>query len=344
MKKLILLSFLFSLSINIFSQDTFSIIAVDSITGEIGAAGATCVDDIGQLGGVQLLNKIIPGKGGVNAQASICINPHINLDNAITQMEEGLSPQEIIDWLVANDACFASNFNPENRQYGIVDFDTNGSPRIAAFTGTNTDDYKGHRTGANYSIQGNILLGAEVLDGMENGFNNTTGSLAQKLMAAMQGANMPGADQRCLARGTSSTSAFLRIYKPTDDVNDPYLELNIPEIFPVGLEPIDSLQNLFTTWENTTSTESVFGKNKIKINLFPNPVSELLQVSLKSDTDLVLALSIFNTVGKNMIEKSISISKNWNDKIEVKHFPNGLYYLRIASKDGSSKTLKFLKN
>jgi len=342
MKNLILLLFLLSFSFQIFSQDTFSIIAVDSITGEVGAAGATCVDGIAQWGGIQLLNKIIPGKGGVNAQAWICLNPHINLDNAMTQMDDGLSPQEIIDWLIANDACNSQNFNPEYRQYGVVDFDDNGSPRTAAFTGTNADDFKGHRTGADYAIQGNILLGAEVLDGMENGFNNTTGTLAQKLMGAMQGANMPGADSRCLARGTSSTSAFLRVYKPTDDVANPHLELSILEM-PFGEEPIDSLQNLFTTWENTTSTESVFGKNKVEISLFPNPVNELLQVSLKSENDLNLSLAIFNATGQNMMETNVANSKNWNDKFDVKSFPNGIYYLQIKSKEGESKTLKFVK-
>jgi len=163
------------------AQDTFSIIAVDPQTGEVGSAGATCVDGIAQWGGIQLLNKIIPGKGGVNAQAFICLNPHINLDNAITQMENGLSPQEIIDWLTTNDQCFSQNFNPEFRQYGVVELDANGEARVAAFTGSLADDYKGHITGPNYSIQGNILLGAEVLEGMENGFLNTPGSLADKL-------------------------------------------------------------------------------------------------------------------------------------------------------------------
>lgn len=343
MKNLILLSFLLLFSSNIFCQDTFSIIAVDSITGQVGAAGATCVDGIAQWGGIQLLNKIIPGKGGVNAQAWICIGPHINLDNAMTQMDGGLSPQEIIDWLVANDACSSQNFNPEYRQYGVVDFDVNGSPRTAAFTGTNADDFKGHRVGADYAIQGNILLGAEVLDGMENGFNNTIGSLAQKLMGAMQGANMPGADQRCLARGTSSTSAFLRVYKPTDVVNDPYLELSILEM-PFGEEPIDSLQNLFTNWENTTSTESIFGENKVEISLFPNPVNDWLQISLKSEKDLNLSLSIINASGINIKDMSIPNSKVWNEKIDVKDFPSGLYYLQLKSKNGSSKTLKFIKN
>lgn len=95
----------------LFSQDTFSIIAADPATGEVGAAGASCVDGIVQFGGIQLLNKIIPGKGGVNAQAWVCINPHSNLDLAIEQMENGLSPDEIIAHLIANDACSAQNFN-----------------------------------------------------------------------------------------------------------------------------------------------------------------------------------------------------------------------------------------
>jgi len=181
MKKIYSLLFILYFSFPSIGQDTFSIIAVDSITGEVGAAGATCVDGIAQWGGIQLLNKIIPGKGGVNAQAWICLNPHINLDNAIDQMEGGLSPSEIIDWLQNNDQCNSQNFNPAYRQYGVVDFDDNGSPRTAAFTGASADDFKGHRTGADYAIQGNILLGPEVLDGMENGFNNTNGSLAEKL-------------------------------------------------------------------------------------------------------------------------------------------------------------------
>jgi uncharacterized Ntn-hydrolase superfamily protein len=153
-----------------FAQDTFSIVAVDPETGEVGSAGATCVPGIGSLGGVILLSGIIPGRGGVNAQAWICINPHINLDNAIAQMQAGLSPEEIIVWLQTNDACFSQNFNPAYRQYGIVDLDSIGEPRSAAFTGESADDWKGHITGPNYSIQGNILKGPEVLDSWKRVF------------------------------------------------------------------------------------------------------------------------------------------------------------------------------
>ena len=88
--------------------------------------------------------------GGVNSQAYVCI-PNVNLNNAITQMEGGSSPQEIIDWLYNNDACNSQNFNPEYRQYGIADFDENGDPRTAGFSGTSTDDYKEDRQGATFT-------------------------------------------------------------------------------------------------------------------------------------------------------------------------------------------------
>lgn len=152
---------------NLSSQDTFSIIAADPETGEIGAAGASCVDGIAPLGGIKILNKIIPGRGGVNAQAWICINPHRNLDLAIDLMAEGMSPEEILNHLMENDACgqpLDGAFNPEYRQYGILDFDENDGIRTIAFSGSETDDYTGHITGPNFSVQGNILLGPEVLE------------------------------------------------------------------------------------------------------------------------------------------------------------------------------------
>lgn len=252
------------------AQDTFSIVAVDPETGEVGSAGASCVQGAGTIGGVILLSGILPGRGGVNAQAWICINPHVNLDNAMIQMEAGSSPQEVIGWLLDNDDCFSQNFNPAYRQYGIADFGPDGQPRTAAFTGSSADDWKGHITGPNYSIQGNILRGPEVLDSMEARFLAAEGPLAHKLMAAMQGANMVGADARCTAAGTSSTSAFLRVFRPDDEPDAPYLELNVAET-PTGVEPIDSLQALFDAWLLTGTGEQAV--DAPRFHLFPNPAN-----------------------------------------------------------------------
>jgi uncharacterized Ntn-hydrolase superfamily protein len=289
------------------SQDTFSIVAVDPATGEVGSAGATCVEGIGSLGGVILLSGIIPGRGGINAQAYICVNPHINLDNGVARLSEGNTPQEVIDWLVANDACFSQNFNPEYRQYGVAALNAVGEPEVAAFTGQNADDWKGHLLGANYAIQGNILLGPEVLEGMESGFLNTEGTLAERLMAAMQGANIPGADARCLDAGTSSTSAFLRVFKPDDDPDNPWLELNVAEA-PAGVEPIDSLQALFDAWLLTSDEEA---QGTYGFSVFPNPTQSAVEVSITGvGQQDALSVAWYNAAGQELGQQPVAAGRS----------------------------------
>jgi len=323
-KKLLLSSLLLFFFLAILnSQDTFSIVAVDPDTGEVGSAGASCVDGAAGIGGVQIISKLIPNKGGINGQAWICVNPHVNLDLGITEMMNGSSPEEILQYLYDNDDCFSQNNNPEFRQYGIVDFDENGDARSAAFTGSSADDYKGHITGDNYAIQGNILLGPEILEQMEAGFLNTNGSLAEKLMAAMQGANVPGADERCLARGTSSTSGFLMVAQPDDEFLEPSLFLNILEV-PFGQEPIDSLQTLFNEW-STTSNQNIIQNNKISI--YPNPTSDKINIQVLDQT-IFDELEIYNSYGQSL--KSIIFT----DITEINTFhlgdiPTGAYLLKF---------------
>ena len=242
MKKIFIL--LFSLISGItWSQDTFSIVAVDTITGEIGSAGASCIDETQIEGGALIISDVIPGRGAIHTQSYW---NSTNQQNAHNRMVEGLSPQEIIDWLATHD----SQNNPAVRQYGVVDFDTNGHPRSAGFTGVNCMNYKNHITGPNYAIQGNILLGQMILDSIEARFLSTEGSFAEKMMAALQGANVVGADTRCTNNGTSSLSAFIRIARPEDPVGGFYCDINVPSV-PEGMEPIDSLQTLFNAWLET---------------------------------------------------------------------------------------------
>lgn len=337
--KSFILALLFMTSLfHLSAQDTFSIIAADPVTGEVGSAGATCVDGIAQWGGIQLLNKIIPGKGGVNAQAYVCLNPHINLDLGIQQMEAGLSPEEIIEWLMTNDGCASGNFNPAFRQYGIVDFDADMNVRTTAFTGASADDYKNHIIGPTYAIQGNILIGQQVLDGMEAGFNNTEGSLAQKLMAAMQGANIPGADQRCLARGTSSTSAFLRVVKPDDVIGQHYLELSILEM-PFGQEPIDSLQVLFdNSVESTTSTETVLQDNSVSI--IPNPGNQIIRFKTSDQLDIE-QVRFYNNQGQLISTRKVNDLAT--EQMNVSDLSHGIYFVELISKSKKPIVLKFVK-
>ncbi len=214
------------------SSATFSIVAVDPITGEVGSAGASCV------AGVKIISDLHPGVGGINTQAYYI---PANQENARILMDKGLSPASILDWIVENDA----QNNPTMRQYGVADLVDGG--RSAAYTGSNCNEWKGHIEGPTYAIQGNILLNSEILSDMETAFLETGGSLAERLMATLQAANIPGADSRCLASGKPALSAYLQVAQAEDPWDDIYLELNVDDT--VFYEnPIDLLQEQFDVW------------------------------------------------------------------------------------------------
>lgn len=263
------------------AQDTFSIVAVDTVTGEIGSAGASCVGPIGGIGAF-ILSDVIEGIGGIHTQASWNAT---NQQNAHNKMLEGLSPQEIIDWLVINDA----QGNPTIRQYGIVDLTRNGES--AAYTGVNCSNYKNHVTGPGYSIQGNILLGQLIIDTMQTTFLNTSGPIANRLMATLQAAKIVGADTRCAVRGTSSQSGFVKVVR-IGDGNTPYLQIVVPDT-PIGNDPIDSLQTMFDNWKVAMFNIVDPFLSQIEINPDTIPANgtsqAVITISPKNNSDTLLA-------------------------------------------------------
>ena len=217
------------------SQDTFSIVAVNPATGEVGSAGASCI------AGSIIISDIHPGVGAIHTQSYW---NQSNQDSASSLMNLEYSPEEIIDWLIENDA----QNNPSIRQYGIIDLIDDG--RSAGFTGENCFDYKNHILGQTYAIQGNILLGQEILDSMEIAFTSTFGTLDEKLIAALLAANVPGADTRCLPYGTPALSAFIRMAKSEDENDSFFMDINVQSC-PTNLSPIDSLFTLYWDWKSS---------------------------------------------------------------------------------------------
>ena len=100
MKYLILLLISISILFQSKAQDTFSIVAIDTITGEIGSAGASCIDETAITGGAIIISDVLPGRGAIHTQSYWNAT---NQTNAHNRMVEGMSPQEIIDWLQAHD-------------------------------------------------------------------------------------------------------------------------------------------------------------------------------------------------------------------------------------------------
>jgi len=319
MRIFIILGLLVS-SLLISAQHTFSIIAVDATTGEIGSAGATCLDENAIEHGALVISDVIPNVGAIHSQASLIFQ---NQTNAHNRMVMGDSPEEIMDWLVANDV----QNNPEVRQYGVVDLN-GGNPRSAAFTGEDCFDEHNHITGSNYSIQGNILITQEVLTNMEAGFLNTEGSLADKLMGAMQGANIPGADSRCLDEGVSSLSAFLRVAQPTDtdaSYGNLSLDINISAT-PNGVEPIDELQNAYDDFLSKDVEVLIFPSPIIDFWVSPNPSNGAITVFDR----LMVAdeIVVFNMLHQSILSKKTNAA-NTHTALDLAFVESGVYLMEM---------------
>jgi len=190
---------------------TWSIIARDTATGQIGIAVATRFFAVGAR-----VPHIAAGLGGIATQA--LVNPYYGIDG-IRMLREGRSPQEIVSALIEADE------GRESRQLHILD----AAGRIAAFTGKDCVDWCGHLAGEGFSIAGNMLAGADVLE--ETAKTYLAGEslpFARRLIAAMRAGEAAGGDKR------GKQSAALLIHEReewsaldlrVDDHDDPLAEL-----------------------------------------------------------------------------------------------------------------------
>ena len=190
---------------------TWSIIAKDSTTGQIGIAVATKFFAVGAL-----VPHIAPGIGGIATQA--LVNPYYGIDG-LKLLREGKTPQDILDSLIGADS------GAESRQLHIMD----NLGRIAAHTGRECIDWCGHLGGDGFSIAGNMLAGSRVLDDTAKAFiANASRPFPQRLLASMRAGEVAGGDKRgkqsaaLLIHDTEDWPALdLRV----DDHPDPLAEL-----------------------------------------------------------------------------------------------------------------------
>lgn len=300
------------------AQDTFSILAFDSVTHEVGGAGASCVDLFAAP--IPLTNDFIielfPGQGAVATQANYMTANQVAIRNRFTA---GDSPAQMMGFMQAND----QGLDPSVRQYGAVRLGT-VYPRAAAFTGSNCMAWKNHIVGPNYTIQGNILLGQQVLDSMEARFKREPGDLSCKLMAAMQGAKMVGADSRCAGNGSSSLFAFLKVSQPGDPLGQPSFIVSMRSATGAGIEPIDSLQTLFSNLKNCNpepvGVQSQFNHKDILV--YPNPASQQITVDAGEKKVLVV---IRDPLGRTVYEKPVT----GKVIIPTLSWPRGVYLLEL---------------
>jgi uncharacterized Ntn-hydrolase superfamily protein len=166
---------------------------------------------------------------------------------------------------------------------------------------------------------------------MEFNFINTSGTLADRLMAALQGANFPGADIRCLSSGTSSRASYMVVYHADDTPGAPYLSLVVPAQSP-GIEPIDLLQDLYDDFTLSTEDQNIL--NHLKI--WPNPVENRLYLTLAGQV-ILQGVEVRNIIGQR---QKIELLKN---SLDVAHLSPGLYLIKIYTSAGA-QLMRFIKS
>ena len=159
-------------------SSTYSIVACDLARREWGVAVQSRFLAIGALAAF--------AEAEVGAVAT---QSFMNTDYGHTGLRlirEGLSARDALDRVLATDP------EPEKRQVGVVDRDGT----VASHTGAACMDWAGHRTGADFAAQGNMLVSAQTVDALADTFAATGGPLARRLLAALLAAQAAGGDRR----------------------------------------------------------------------------------------------------------------------------------------------------
>lgn len=195
--------------------NTFSITARCERTGQFGVAVSTKVPAVGML-----CPFARAGVGAVSTQSFV--NPYLGIWG-LELLEEGLKAAEVKDKLLERDP------DPAKRQFAVVDWWGNS----AAFTGEESDTWRGHLTGSNFAVAGNMLVGEETLQAMAENFRNSgSESLIERLLLALQTGQDAGGDKR----GRQSAAV-----KVVDREDYPLLDLRVDE----HQDPVPELQRVY---------------------------------------------------------------------------------------------------
>ena len=157
---------------------TFSIVARDPATGELGVAVQSRAFRAGAI--------VSYAKAGVGAIATQAAANQTYGPRGLELLELGLSPDEVVEHLTGSDP------GRDRRQLAVID----DQGRVRAYTGSATSAWAGHLEGENFSAQGNILAGEAVVRAMAEAFESSEGPLALRLMDALDAGQAAGGDAR----------------------------------------------------------------------------------------------------------------------------------------------------
>jgi uncharacterized Ntn-hydrolase superfamily protein len=293
--------FLF-MTANIFSQQvfdkssplvsTYSIVARDSATGEMGIAVQSHWFNVGAVVGW--------GEAGVGVIATQSfVNPSFGL-RGLELLKQGKSPQEVVDELIKSDE------GRDFRQLAVLDKDG----KTASYTGSKCIFGAGNIAGKNYSVQANLMLNDKVWPAMEKAFNEATGLLAERMISTLEAAQSVGGD----IRGMQSASIMIwKAQATAEPWNDKLIDLRVED----NPEPVKELKRLLQVqraYEHMNNGDLATEKNDMilamkeynaAMDMFPDNLEMRFwtAVTLANNGKVDDALPLFRQV--------FSIDKNW---------------------------------
>ncbi|HYN86207.1 MAG TPA: DUF1028 domain-containing protein [Pyrinomonadaceae bacterium] len=201
--------------------NTYSIVARDAATGELGVAVQSHWFSVG---------SVVPwAEAGVGAVATQSFTDPLYGKLGLDLMRAGRSAPDALRSLVAGDE------GRDVRQVAMID----AQGRVSAYTGAKCIDAAGHATGKDYSVQANMMASERVWPAMARAFESARGDLAERMMAALEAAQREGGD----IRGKQSAALVVVSGKPTGRAwADRTFDLRVDD----HLEPLGELRRLIT--------------------------------------------------------------------------------------------------
>jgi len=272
---------------------TFSIVARDSVTGEMGVAVQSHWFSVG--------TEVTWGEAGVGVVATQSfVNPSFG-PRGLALLKNGLTSQQAVDMLIENDNA------PEVRQLAICDSKGN----VAAWTGKKCIPPAGDIQGNGFSCQANLMSTDRVWPAMANAFEKSKGQpLAERLIAALEAGQAAGGD----IRGRQSAAILVVKGKPTGKIwKDREIDLRVEDSeYPI--RELKRLVKLHRAYDHMNAGDLAVEHNDMKLamkeystaeEMFPNNAEMKFwhAVTLANIGKLDEALPIF--------KKVFAMDSNW---------------------------------
>jgi uncharacterized Ntn-hydrolase superfamily protein len=218
-------------------RGTYSIVARDGETGELGAAVQSHWFSVGSL-----VTWAEPGVGAVATQSIVerAYGPRL-----LGRLGEGAAPRQALDELLAADPVAAA------RQVAVIG--ASGAP--AVHTGEGCIPFAGHAAGDDFSVQANMMASEDVWPAMASAFADSTGPLSRRMLAALRAAEAAGGDVR------GKQSAAIVVVPPSGEPWDRVVELRV-EDHPEPLDDLDRLLVLHDAYTLAGEGDDLIGQGR----------------------------------------------------------------------------------